>query len=192
MARYDEAHKEATRARILAAAARRFKQDGIDGSGVAVLMKDAGLTNGAFYSHFDSKDDLVAHVVSQELRGQQERFAALGPGADGVVAMLGQYLSLDHRDARSDGCPSAALLDEIARGSLATRTAYTTGVLGIVAEIGARLGRDPVERETRSLVLAVYALLIGAVQLSRALTDAELAADVLQEAERQAEIMLGL
>ncbi|MEI5672655.1 MULTISPECIES: TetR/AcrR family transcriptional regulator [unclassified Nocardioides] len=192
MARYDAIHKKATRARILETAGRRLKRDGIDGTGVAILMKDAGLTNGAFYAHFDSKEDLVAHVVTEELRGQQERFAALGPGSDGLGVLLGQYLSPGHRDAPSEGCPSAALLDEIARCSPTTRTAYTAGVLDIVTEIGARLDRDPDDRETRSLVLAVYALLIGAIQLSRALTDTDLAAGVLDQAKRQAERMLGL
>ena len=60
MARYDKEHKSATRQRIVEAAGKRLKRDGIDGSGVATLMDDAGLTNGAFYTHFASKDDLIA------------------------------------------------------------------------------------------------------------------------------------
>ena len=67
MARYDAEHKAGTRRRIIDTAGRRFKQDGIDGSGVAALMSDAGLTNGAFYAHFESKDDLVANVVADQL-----------------------------------------------------------------------------------------------------------------------------
>ncbi len=67
MARYDQEHKDATRRRIIEAAGRRLKRDGIDGSGIATLMADAGLTNGAFYAHFTSKDDLVASVVQEEL-----------------------------------------------------------------------------------------------------------------------------
>jgi TetR/AcrR family transcriptional repressor of nem operon len=67
MARYGKAHKQATRGRIVEAAGRRLKRDGIDGSGVATLMADAGLTNGAFYAHFDSKDDLVATAVADQL-----------------------------------------------------------------------------------------------------------------------------
>ncbi|MDX3574217.1 TetR family transcriptional regulator, partial [Streptomyces sp. ID05-47C] len=60
MVRYGREHKQATRQRIIETAGRRFKEDGIDGSGITALMKDAGLTNGAFYTHFTSKDDLVA------------------------------------------------------------------------------------------------------------------------------------
>ena len=76
MARYGKDHKQATRRRIIEAAGRRLKRDGIDGSGVATLMADAGLTNGAFYAHFDSKDDLVASTVADQLREQRERYSA--------------------------------------------------------------------------------------------------------------------
>src|SRR3954452_5191406 len=67
MVRYTRDHKQETRQRISATAGRRLKRDGIDGSGVAPLMKDAGLTNGAFYAHFDSKDSLVATAIADEL-----------------------------------------------------------------------------------------------------------------------------
>ena len=70
--RYSKDHKEATRQRIVEAAGRRFKQDGIDGAGVATLMSDAGLTNGAFYAHFASKEDLVANVLADQLRTQRQ------------------------------------------------------------------------------------------------------------------------
>ena len=68
--RYSKDHKQATRQRILEGAGRRFKQDGIDGAGVAAVMSDAGLTNGAFYAHFASKEDLVATAVAEQLRAQ--------------------------------------------------------------------------------------------------------------------------
>jgi TetR/AcrR family transcriptional repressor of nem operon len=74
--RYGKNQKQATRQRILEAAGRRFKQDGIDGAGVATLMSDAGLTNGAFYAHFTSKEDLVANVLADQLRAQRHSFDA--------------------------------------------------------------------------------------------------------------------
>src|SRR5919205_2515608 len=74
--RYGKDHKQATRQRILEAAGRRFKQDGIDGAGVAAVMSDAGLTNGAFYNHFTSKEDLVANVLADQLRAQRHSFDA--------------------------------------------------------------------------------------------------------------------
>ena len=75
MARYGKDHKQATRRRIIDAAGHRLKGDGIAGSGIATLMADAGLTNGAFYAHFDSKDDLVANALAEQLREQREKFS---------------------------------------------------------------------------------------------------------------------
>ena len=80
MARYDAEHKAETRRRIIETAGRRLKQDGIDGSGVAALMTDAGLTNGAFYAHFESKDDLVANVVADQLATQRAVLDSLPEG----------------------------------------------------------------------------------------------------------------
>src|SRR4029450_2425131 len=110
--RYSKDHKQATRRRILKAAGRRFKQDGIDGSGVAALMSDAGLTNGAFYAHFKSKEDLVANVLADQLRAQRESFDAEPSDRAGLEAFIRAYLSPQHRDECAEGCPSAALLDE--------------------------------------------------------------------------------
>src|SRR4051794_16988830 len=113
MARYAPEHKEATRRRMIETAGRRFKKDGIDGSGIATLVSDAGLTNGAFYGHFSSKNELVATVVAQQLEDQVAQVNALPAGLASVEAFLREYLSPDHRDDRPGGCPSAALLDEI-------------------------------------------------------------------------------
>src|SRR5436853_5570296 len=113
MARYDKEHKQATRRRIIEAAGRRLKRDGIDGSGIATLMADAGLTNGAFYAHFESKEDLVTSAVAEQLRAQQESFRAQPPDRAGLERVVRAYLSVQHRDNPEGGCPSAALLDEI-------------------------------------------------------------------------------
>src|SRR6266581_6745080 len=114
-------------ARIIETAGRRLKRDGIDGSGVATLMADAGLTNGAFYAHFASKEDLVATAVADQLREQRASFSERGPGRAGVEQYVREYLSVQHRDNPDDGCPSAALLDEIGRCTDATKRAYTDG-----------------------------------------------------------------
>ena len=115
MARYGKEHKEATRRRIIEAAGHRLKRDGIDGSGVSVLMADAGLTNGAFYAHFASKEDLVATAVADQLHQQLERYRAQASDREGVEQLVREYLSIAHRDDPEHGCPSAALLDEIGR-----------------------------------------------------------------------------
>src|SRR3990170_1158353 len=95
VARYGKEHKLETRQRIIEMAGRRLKRDGIDGSGVATLMKDAGLTNGAFYAHFESKEDLVATAVADQLRGQRERFNAR-PWDGGIEQFVRAYLSAAH------------------------------------------------------------------------------------------------
>ncbi len=178
--RYGKEHKLATRQRIIETAGRRLKRDGIDGSGVATLMKDAGLTNGAFYAHFESKEDLVATVVSEQLRGQREWLASFAPGRAGVEAMVRAYLSPEHRDQPEEGCPSAALLDELSRCADATKQAYTDSVLEVIDDVGARLVPDD-PQSVRAGVLSLYALMVGTLQLSRALTDRQLADAVLEQ-----------
>jgi TetR/AcrR family transcriptional repressor of nem operon len=82
--RYGKDQKHETRQRIVEAAGRRFKQDGIDGAGVAIVMSDAGLTNGAFYGHFASKEDLVANVLAEQLRAQRYSVDAAAPDRAGL------------------------------------------------------------------------------------------------------------
>src|SRR5213592_221349 len=91
--RYSKDHKQETRQRIVEAAGRRFKQDGIDGAGIATVMSDAGLTNGAFYHHFTSKEDLVAHVLADQLRTQRHSFDAQPHDRAGLEAIIRAYLS---------------------------------------------------------------------------------------------------
>src|SRR5437764_2773173 len=122
--RYSKGHKQATRQRIVEAAGRRFKQDGIDGAGIATVMSDAGLTNGAFYAHFTSKEDLVANVLADQLRAQRQGFDDRPADRARLEAFVRFYLSPQHRDERADGCPSAALLDEIGRRPDGTRRVF--------------------------------------------------------------------
>ncbi len=187
--RYDKEHKQATRRRIIETAGRRLKRDGIDGSGVATLMTDAGLTNGAFYAHFTSKEDLVATAVADQLHTQYAGLDALAPGRAGVEQLVRAYLSPEHRDDPGEGCPSAALLDEIGRCADTTRQAYTDGVLAIIDDVAARLApHDP--PSARAKTLSIYALMIGTLQLSRALADRRLADEILEQGIRNALTLL--
>ncbi len=189
--RYGKEHKLVTRQRIIDTAGRRLKRDGIDGSGVATLMKDAGLTNGAFYAHFESKEQLVATVVADQLRDQRDRLAAVPPGRDGLEQIVRAYLSPEHRDHPEEGCPSAALLDEITRCEEPTRQAYTDSVLAFIDDIAARLApHDP--RSVRTKVLGIYAMMVGTLQLSRALADRQLADELLEQGVSNALAALGL
>jgi TetR/AcrR family transcriptional repressor of nem operon len=176
--RYGKHHKQATRERIVEVAGRRFKQDGIDGAGVAAVMSDAGLTNGAFYAHFASKEDLVANALADQLRAQRHSFDAQPSDRAGLEAIIRAYLSPEHRDQCADGCPSAALLDEIGRGPAATRQVFTEELLGIADDIAARL--DPTDVEAaRTDALTLFGMMIGTLQLARALTDRHLSDQLL-------------
>jgi TetR/AcrR family transcriptional regulator, transcriptional repressor for nem operon len=178
--RYRKDQKQATRQRILEAAGRRFKQDGIDGAGVATVMSDAGLTNGAFYNHFTSKEDLVANVLADQLRAQHHSFDAQAPDRAGLDAFIRAYLSPQHRDQCAEGCPSAALLDEIARRPAATRQVFTDELMRVIDDIASRL--DPTDVEAaRTAALTLFGLMIGTLQLARALTDRDLSDQLLAE-----------
>jgi TetR/AcrR family transcriptional regulator, transcriptional repressor for nem operon len=189
--RYAQDHKQATRKRILEAAGRRFKKDGIDGAGVAAVMTDAGLTNGAFYAHFKSKEDLVANVLADQLRAQCQSLDALPPGKAGLEMLVRLYLSPEHREQYADGCPSAALLDEVVRRPSATKEVFTGEAMGVVDEIASRL--DPTDvGGARPDALALYGLVIGTLQLARALTDRDLSDEVLSAGVDAALKLLGL
>jgi TetR/AcrR family transcriptional regulator, transcriptional repressor for nem operon len=176
--RYGKDQKQATRQRIIEAAGRRFKEDGIDGAGVAGVMSDAGLTNGAFYAHFASKEDLVANVLTDQLRTQRQSVDAQSPDRAGLEAFIRSYLSPQHRDQCADGCPSSALLDEIARRPAATRQVFTDELMGVIDDIATRL--DPTDLEAaRTDALTVFGLMVGTLQLARALTDPDLSDQLL-------------
>jgi TetR/AcrR family transcriptional regulator, transcriptional repressor for nem operon len=178
--RYRRDQKQATRQRILEAAGRRFKQDGIDGAGVAAVMSEAGLTNGAFYGHFTSKEDLVANVLADQLRAQRQSLDAQPSDRAGLEAFIRSYLSAQHRDQCADGCPSAALIDEIARRPAATRQVFTDELMAVIDDIASRL--DPTDVEAaRTDALTLFGLMIGTLQLARALTDRHLSDQLLAQ-----------
>ncbi|MCO6008102.1 TetR/AcrR family transcriptional regulator [Actinoallomurus purpureus] len=190
--RYGKEHKQATRQRIIETAGRRFKRDGIDGSGISTLMKDAGLTNGAFYAHFTSKDDLVATAVADQLQAQNANIVAqAAPGRAGLEQIVRWYLSTQHRDSPDDGCPSAALLDEIGRCTDPTKQAYTDAVLVVIDGIAARLAPDD-PLSVRTKTLSAYAMMAGTLQLSRALADEQLADELLEQGIYNALALLGV
>ncbi|MCE5287988.1 MAG: TetR/AcrR family transcriptional regulator [Nocardiaceae bacterium] len=185
MARYAPEHKDATRRRMIETAGRRFKSDGFAGSGIATLVGDAGLTNGAFYSHFESKDDLITTVVAEQIAAQAARIEALPVGIASVEAFLRDYLSAEHRDNPADGCPSAALLDEISRCSEATRSAYTDGAHRMIQAIVHLLdaGDTP---DAYDRAIGLYTLLVSSLQLARAVNDPALSDQILSAAYRNA------
>ncbi|GAB7102031.1 TetR/AcrR family transcriptional regulator [Streptomyces phaeofaciens JCM 4814] len=187
--RYTEEDKERTRRRILESAGRLFKADGIGGTGIAGLMSDVGLTNGAFYKHFSSKDDLVANAVISQLAVQLSRVNALPPGRAGLQEFIRYYLSPEHRDNAALGCPSAALLNEISRHSTEVRQAFTDSFAAFIDALASRVNPDNPTASTTAVTTA-FALMAGTMQISRALTDTTLADELLRRAATDALTLL--
>lgn len=186
MARYSAGHKDQTRQRIIETAGRRFKQDGIDGSGIAAIMSDADLTNGAFYAHFTSKDDLVANVVADQVNRWRTGLDTSTQGREALEDFVRLYLSARHRDHPDTGCPSAALLEEIGRCDKAARRAYATGLQEIIETIGMHLSpQDPAAARTQAIGLLT--ILIATMQLARAVPDRRLSDEILESGIRNAQ-----
>ncbi len=163
--RYEKGRKDASRRRIMEVAAERFRSNGIAASGLAGIMSEAGLTNGAFYPHFQSKAELVRECVAETLEAQSNRLQEL-LAAGGLEAVIAAYLSPEHRDDPGKGCVAAALLPELARQPLRTRRVCAERLLTTVREMASAL--PPQTRAPEDVALGVYATLIGALQLARA------------------------
>jgi TetR/AcrR family transcriptional repressor of nem operon len=188
MARYSNEHKQRTRARILDTAARRFRSQGLDGSGVAAVMGDAGLTNGAFYSHFSSKDDLVGEVVVDQIARQADVFEAAADEPDGLERVIDAYLSPRHRDDLAGGCVSAALLGELAHATPDVRARYASALPRMIAAFRRLAGMD--DGASDAVVLARFAVLVGTVQFARSVQDATLSTAILDEGKRNLRALL--
>jgi len=177
--RYDEGHKDATRQRIIDAASRQFRQDGVAAVGIAGIMADAGLTNGAFYTHFESKEDLVRTVLAGALGKREATLRAAAQSGAGMEATIRDYLSARHRDNPGRGCPTAALVAEIARHPRSTRDAFTDKVSEFIGLIAAQLGARSGSARRRNAV-AIYGMMVGTLQLARAVSDRQLSDEILE------------
>src|SRR5260370_20611301 len=173
----------ATRRRIVKAAAAKFRLNGIGDTGLSDLVAAAGLTHGGFYRHFEWKDQLVAEACAAATESAMATFFSNKSPKNGLKARVAKYLSPAHRDDPSAGCPLAALGSEIARSDEKTSAAATPAFLELVNIIAAesRKARPDVPRR-RALVAA--ATMIGALTISRILTDHALSAAILRQTER--------
>lgn len=175
--RYKADHKETTRRRVVEVASAQFRKRGIDAVGVARLMGDAGLTHGGFYSHFPSKEALTAEVVAQAMDVNRQSVAQ----AEDLAAFIHAYLRPEHRDRPEKGCVTAALAAEIGRHPKSTRAVFTKKLRSALHEIEVRLPQpDP------ALAQAIFAMLIGTLQLARAVSDPALSDQILAAGETAA------
>jgi TetR/AcrR family transcriptional regulator, transcriptional repressor for nem operon len=169
------------RERILDVAAKRFRERGFDGIGVADLMKDVGLTHGGFYGHFSSKEDLMAQACAHALGASLANLNRLAEIASGnpLSALVERYLSAAHRDRPGDGCLFAALSPEVSRQGPAVRHAFTHGLRSTLAVFAGLIrGRSAAAKRQRGL--ATFASLVGAVVLARAVDDPALSDEILK------------
>ncbi|MGX8008649.1 TetR/AcrR family transcriptional regulator [Mesorhizobium sp. ORM8.1] len=185
--RYEKGRKDASRGRIVEVAAEHFRGDGIAASGLAKIMSDAGLTNGAFYPHFESKAALVRETVASALEDQSDQIReALASG--GLTTAIETYLSAAHRDDPGKGCASAALLPEIAREPVETRQLYTERLLTLVRQVSAYL--PPQTSDPDGVAFGVFATLIGALQMARAVEGTELSDRILAAGKYAAQTLI--
>lgn len=171
------------RERIVDTAAKLFRERGFDGIGVADLMKAAGLTHGGFYGHFASKDDLAAEACARALGNSAKAWDALieETKEDPLGAIGTSYLSGTHRDRAGAGCVIAALGSDVSRQSLSIRRAVTDGLRELLRRLE-RLVPGKSKSVKREKALAMFATMLGAMIMARAVDDRRLSEEVLQAA----------
>lgn len=184
MPRFAQSRKEASHERILQAATRAIRRSGYAGTGVADIMREAGLTHGGFYAHFASREAMLAEAA--DLAGAEsvvalEQFASAAAPDDAYRTLLKTYLSRAHVERAETGCPVAALGSEMPRQAPEVRRAATRRIKDMF-DLVARLAPGGSTPEGRKKALATTATMIGALILARAVDDSHLGDDVLAAA----------
>ena len=182
--RHSRTEKAKTHERIVAIAAKEFRERGLAGIGIADLMKEAGLTVGGFYKHFKSRDALVAEAVGSALEMWKDQIDAAAAGGPRVTykSLVDDYLSEAHRDHPGMGCLVGALAGDLARSDKRTRAVVTRKIRDNM-ELLAVLIRDTnkADKDTaRSCAVMAYCAMVGAISMARAVSDKELSREILQ------------
>jgi AcrR family transcriptional regulator len=178
--------KEATHERIVGAAARAIRRSGYDGTSVADIMKEAGLTHGGFYAHFASREAMLAEAADQagaEAVATTTRVAASGPPEQALRRMIGSYLSKEHALNIELGCPVAALGSEMPRQAPEVRRASTRRIKEMI-DVVARQMPDWGQPAAHERALVTVSAMVGALMLSRAVDDPRLSDALLQAVEK--------
>jgi TetR/AcrR family transcriptional regulator, transcriptional repressor for nem operon len=188
---HSKADKAESHDRIVRMAAARFRETGIDGVGVADLMKDAGLTHGGFYRHFASRDALVAEAIECALReGAQAVDAVANIKRSPLAALVDAYLSTAHRDDLAASCAVTSLAADVARSNDRARSAYTRQVQAYLALLAKLIAGDK-QRSRRMKAIAALSTLVGAVSMARAVSDEKLSREILKSAAAELKARLG-
>jgi TetR/AcrR family transcriptional regulator, transcriptional repressor for nem operon len=186
--RYPRDHKEKTRTKILSAAGKVFRRQGYHAAGVDMVMSEAGLTAGGFYSHFDSKEELLALAISHSGTHIRRRVAAALENLSGrqwLAAFLERYLSTSHCRDIEDGCPLAALASEVARADQSVKASFEAIVCQIERELNAH-AKEFEATAGRDRALAALAMCVGGLCLARSVQDQSFAEQILASCRRQA------
>jgi TetR/AcrR family transcriptional regulator, transcriptional repressor for nem operon len=187
--RQSKTEKANTHKRIVTIAAKKFREEGISGIGIADLMKKAGLTAGGFYKHFKSRDALVAEAIGSAMELWKDRIdaaAARGPRF-ACESLIDEYLSVAHRDDPGMGCPVSALAGDLARSDKRTRAVATRKIadnielLSSLIRDAGKTGKDT----ARSRAIVTYCAMVGAVSMARAISDQELSREILKTVARR-------
>lgn len=172
--RYAAEHKAQTRDKIVKAACRCFKQQGLDGAGVADIMKVADLTHGGFYGHFTSKDALAAEAIRESLHVSLSYLRRWGGGARAgqqpLHVIIDNYLSIIHRDNVPTGCPMPLLSADIARSGRNAQSALTAKLKEIIDALE-QFAAAARPRDQQTVAIGVLAGIVGGMLLARATDD---------------------
>ncbi|PXW24707.1 TetR/AcrR family transcriptional regulator [Paraburkholderia caballeronis] len=184
-----------TRKRIVEVASEEIRRNGIQATVLADVMAKAGLTHGGFYRHFESKDQLVAEacasgmaVILDAAAAAAESAAAEGDNKAAFRSIVERYLSAEHRDNPTGGCVLAGLGSELARADEPARAAASGAFSELVDVMAKRIRRRNPEAARSDAVFALSAM-IGAITMSRVMTDPALSDSILQDVKRHLDAM---
>lgn len=179
--RYSREHKLETHARIVKKASVRLRERGAHGIGVADLMKDAGLTHGGFYAHFDSRDALVIEAFAHAMDRSTERWRKIAEqtAPDKRLAVIVEsYLTTVHRDDPGHGCAVPTLGAEIARESPKTRKAFAAKLEQMIEMLADQIPEVP-RKAARKQAMAAFATMMGTLVLARIAGSGEFSDEIL-------------
>jgi TetR/AcrR family transcriptional repressor of nem operon len=171
---------------VINVASRLFREHGFDGIGLKDLMKGAGLTQGAFYKQFASKEDLAAQAAKRAMESASRRWSAAAEAdpQNPLAAVIAFYLSMDHRGERMDGCPVVALGSDAARQGIDVKASFEAGIKAYLEVLGRMIAETGGE-DTKGMAMAILSTMVGALTVSRAVNDPDLAQAFLDAAAQQ-------